>query len=97
MVKLPENESYIPVPEGEMWARFQSNRSLYAHRGPSTLVELEEFADIAAKFMSTTTNDPNTRQIAMNRLRQFFNLEFKLRCNVCGTAHNQDEITAPER
>ncbi|CAD0194721.1 unnamed protein product [Chrysodeixis includens] len=97
MVKLPENESYVPLPSGEMWEVHQRNRSLFANEGPSRLIELEEFADLAARYMTSLSNDPNVRQIAMNRLRQLFNLEFKLRCDVCGTAHNQDEITAPER
>ncbi|XP_075970469.1 uncharacterized protein LOC142972896 [Anticarsia gemmatalis] len=97
MVKLPENESYVPLPTGEMFDRYQSNRNLYLNGGPSRLIELEEFADIAANYMSTLSNYPNIRQIAMNRLRQLFNLEFKMRCDVCGTAHNQDEISAPER
>ncbi|KAJ8736445.1 hypothetical protein PYW08_007101 [Mythimna loreyi] len=101
MVNLAETEAYLHLPIWQELAQGRICRNLYPTCKPTRLVELEEFANLAADHMSNSTTSPETysnlRQLAMNQLRQLFNLEFKLRCHLCGTAHYQDEVTAPER
>ncbi|KPI94784.1 hypothetical protein RR46_11788 [Papilio xuthus] len=64
---------------------------------PDNLKDLEYIATRTANYMNPVSWHPKCHQIVMNRVREFYNLEFKMLCDMCGTPHQQDEITAPER
>ncbi|KAF9816090.1 hypothetical protein SFRURICE_003641 [Spodoptera frugiperda] len=101
MVKLPENDNRAlhqeHRTEQETWEEICQHSNKY--NTPMTLLELEEFAKIASHLIAPESEDNTRRRIqkAMNKLRELFNLEFKMFCEVCFTPHQQDELTAPER
>ncbi|CAH0695123.1 unnamed protein product [Spodoptera exigua] len=99
MVKIPEwdDRDANHRTEEESWEEIcrHSNQ----HNTPMTLIELEEFAEISSHLIPPTPNCTNQQRIqkAMNKLRELYNLEFRMICHKCGTGHYQDEVTAPER
>ncbi|CAH1639637.1 unnamed protein product [Spodoptera littoralis] len=98
MVKITESDARVPnhPTEEETWEEICQNSNKY--NTPMTLRDLEEFATMASYLITHLSQNPRRRyQIAMNKLRELFNLEFKMFCHVCFTPHHQDEITAPER
>ncbi|RVE49360.1 hypothetical protein evm_005975 [Chilo suppressalis] len=95
MVKIPSNgvftTSRSDVPPVYNYYRF------FLHESPTQLLHLEEIADAIATNLRATSSNIDLWQVAMNKVREYFKMEFKLRCEECGTAHYQDEISAPER
>ncbi|XP_031769197.2 uncharacterized protein LOC116413540 [Galleria mellonella] len=100
MVDLQETEDDFDIQEIEPPVENPKYESFdFKSFEPNSLSDLELLAGIAANYMSDLSglHYTNCQQVAMNYIRQLHNMEFKLRCDVCGTAHYQNEISAPER
>ncbi|KAJ0182609.1 hypothetical protein K1T71_001978 [Dendrolimus kikuchii] len=99
MVKRPLEDADSPYgPRSTAYLRLHMRRH-FAFKKSLDLKELERIADITTALAKLRYPDSNKDygQFTINVLRQIFNLEFKLFCENCGTPHNQDEISAPER
>ncbi|CAH2102678.1 unnamed protein product [Euphydryas editha] len=73
-------------------------RSELKDKEPTTLTELEELAKKAAKLMDKYGGTPeNNYVVAMDLLRQQYNMNFVVVCEKCKGSHLYDNIIAPER
>lgn len=73
MVQLPEKESNVRLTNAQILRRLYLDIK-HECEDTSRLVVLEAYAKINAKYIRSPSNYPDARQIAMNQLRQQFNL-----------------------
>nr|XP_026494730.1 uncharacterized protein LOC113399732 [Vanessa tameamea] len=79
-------------------ARLGRRRVDFKHKEPATLTQLEELAQKSAKLMVKHGGKAEESYIiAMDLLRQQYNMNFIVMCEKCNGSHLYDEIIAPER
>ncbi|GBP66672.1 hypothetical protein EVAR_79018_1 [Eumeta japonica] len=67
------------------------------YKEPTSVLELEMQARCVAHRMGVYMAADNHYEFALKWLRGYYNLNFKMLCPKCASAHDYDELDAPER
>ncbi|GBP66674.1 hypothetical protein EVAR_79028_1 [Eumeta japonica] len=77
--------------------RRQERRGEQEYKEPTSVLELEMQARCVAHRMGVYMAADNHYEFALKWLRGYYNLNFKMLCPKCASAHDYDELDAPER